>query len=68
MLDYLRIMIDARRARLEERGASAVEYALLIAGIAAVIVLVVYAFGHVLNTVFDSTCDKVGASASAGSC
>jgi pilus assembly protein Flp/PilA len=68
MLDYLRIMIDARRARLNERGASAVEYGLLITGIAALIVIVVYAFGGVLNVIFDSTCDKVGASASAGSC
>jgi pilus assembly protein Flp/PilA len=68
MLDYLRIMIDARRARLDERGASAVEYGLLIAGIAALIVIVVYAFGGVLNIIFDSTCDKVGASAGSGNC
>ena len=39
MQDYLRIMIAARTARMEERGASAVEYGLLIAGIAALIVL-----------------------------
>jgi len=68
MLEYLRIVLAARTARLGERGASAVEYALLITGIAALIVIVVYAFGGVLNTVFDSTCDKVGTSASAGSC
>ena len=40
MLDYLRIMLNARLARDEERGASAVEYGLLIAGIAALIVVV----------------------------
>ena len=38
MLDYLRIMLDARLGRMDERGASAVEYGLLIAGIAAMIV------------------------------
>jgi pilus assembly protein Flp/PilA len=68
MLDYLRIVIDARRARLDDRGASAVEYGLLIAGIAALIIVVVFAFGGVLNTIFDSTCDSVGTSAGAGNC
>ena len=36
MLDYLRIMLDARLAKMDERGASAVEYGLLIALIAGV--------------------------------
>jgi pilus assembly protein Flp/PilA len=65
MLDYLRIMLNARLAKMDERGASAVEYGLLIAGIAALIIVVVFAFGGVLNTIFKDTCDKVGASASA---
>jgi pilus assembly protein Flp/PilA len=68
MLDYLRIMLNARLAKMDERGASAVEYALLIAGIAALIVLVVYAFGGVLNNIFAHTCTSIGSSASAGSC
>jgi pilus assembly protein Flp/PilA len=68
MLDYLRIMIDARLAQRDERGASAVEYALLIAGIAGVIVMVIYAFGGVLNGVFTATCDSVGNSAGVGGC
>jgi pilus assembly protein Flp/PilA len=60
MFDYLRIMLSARLARLDERGASAVEYGLLIAGIAALIALVVYAFGGVvLNSLFVSTCNTV---------
>ncbi len=42
MLDYLRIMLNARLAKMDERGASAVEYGLLIAGIAALIVAVVF--------------------------
>ena len=69
MLDYIRIMIDAQRAKLDERGASAVEYGLLIAGIAALIVVVVFAFGGVLKNVFSNTCKSVGASAGGtGSC
>ena len=56
MLDYLRIMLAARR---DERGASAVEYGLLIAGIAALIVLVVFAFGDNIADIFNSTCDSI---------
>ena len=67
MLDYLRIMLNARLAKMDERGASAVEYGLLIAGIAALIVVVVFAFGGVLKNVFSNTCKTVGGSSS-GSC
>ncbi len=67
MLDHLRIMLNARLSRIDERGASAVEYGLLIAGIAAMIVLVVYAFGGVvLNGLFQSTCSTVASSAGTG--
>jgi len=62
MLDYLRIMINAQKAKMDERGASAVEYGLLIAGIAALIVVVVFAFGGVLTNIFSDTCDSVGQS------
>ena len=68
MLDYLRIMINARLARADERGASAVEYGLLIAGIAALIVVVVFAFGGVLTNIFSGTCTSVGNSAGVGGC
>ena len=54
MLDYLRIMLDARLAKMDERGASAVEYGLLIAGIAALIVVVVFAFGGVIKNIFQT--------------
>ncbi len=67
MLDYLRIMLNGRLAARDERGASAVEYGLLIAGIAALIVVVVFAFGGVLQNVFRDTCNSVGASAG-GTC
>jgi pilus assembly protein Flp/PilA len=68
MLDYLRIMLNARLAKMDERGASAVEYGLLITGIAALIVIVVFAFGGVLSNIFKKTCDSVGTSANAGTC
>ncbi len=68
MFDYLRILLDARLAKMDERGASAVEYGLLIAGIAALIVVVVFAFGGVLKNIFSNTCTKVGSSAGAGTC
>jgi pilus assembly protein Flp/PilA len=55
MLDYLRIMLNARLAKMDERGASAVEYGLLVAGIAALIVLIVFALGGTLRGVFSDT-------------
>jgi pilus assembly protein Flp/PilA len=67
MLDYLRIMLNAQKAKMDERGASAVEYGLLIAGIAALIVIIVFAFGGVLKHIFASTCTKVSVS-SGGTC
>ena len=68
MLDYLRIMLNARFAKMDERGASAVEYGLLIAGIAALIVIVVFAFGGVIQGIFQKTCSSIGSSAGAGTC
>ncbi len=59
MLEFLRIMLDARFDTRDERGASAVEYGLLIAGIAALIVVVALAFGDNLRDIFTSTCDSV---------
>jgi pilus assembly protein Flp/PilA len=68
MFDYLRILLSARLARHDERGASAVEYGLLITGIAALIAIMVYAFGGVISDVYKATCDSVGSSAGAGTC
>jgi pilus assembly protein Flp/PilA len=61
MLDYLRIILNARLAKMDERGASAVEYGLLVAGIAAVIVVVVFALGTTLKGVFTSTNTSISA-------
>jgi pilus assembly protein Flp/PilA len=68
MLDYLRIMLNARLAKMDERGASAVEYGLLITGIAALIVFMVFAFGGVIKNIFKNTCTSIGTSAGSGSC
>jgi len=63
MLTYLQILIGAQKSKMDERGASAVEYGLLVAGIAALIVLIVFAFGGVIQEVFQNTCDDVSAGA-----
>ena len=51
-------------SRRHEDGASAVEYGLLVAGIAALIVAVVFLFGGLIQNVFSNTCDKIKNSAS----
>ncbi|HEY0890496.1 MAG TPA: Flp family type IVb pilin [Nocardioides sp.] len=52
--------MSASRAgrRREQRGASAVEYGLLIAGIAALLVVILFAFGDSIRDVlFEDTCE-----------
>ncbi len=44
----------------DEEGASAVEYGLLIAGIAAVVMGAIYAIGSTLNTKFQSVQTQLG--------
>ena len=68
MLDYLRIMLNARTAKMDERGASAVEYGLLIAGIAALIVVVVFAFGGGSNGMYQKSCGTIFEDTHTGSC
>jgi pilus assembly protein Flp/PilA len=59
MLQYLQRLVN----RKDEQGASAVEYGLLVAAIAALIVLIVFALGGVVKEVFTNTCNSVQASA-----
>jgi pilus assembly protein Flp/PilA len=63
MIENLRTFIDSLRERRalrdEERGASAVEYGLLVAGIAALVVTIVFALGGTIETAFDKTEDCV---------
>ncbi|MEZ5097589.1 MAG: Flp family type IVb pilin [Nocardioides sp.] len=68
MLDYLRIMINARVAKMDERGASAVEYGLLVAGIAALIVAVIFLFGQQIADVFSGTCNDIQQSGYGSGC
>ena len=57
MVDYLRIMLAAHVKN--ERGASAVEYGLLVAAIAALIVVAVFGIGKVVSGAFGDTCDEL---------
>ena len=48
-MEHLRNLLQARRVDRDEAGASAVEYGLLVAGIAALIVAVVFLFGGMIS-------------------
>ena len=64
MLEFFRTITSRRN----EDGASAVEYGLLVAGIAALIVAVVFVFGGVIKDSFKGTCNRMArASATAAS-
>ncbi len=52
-------MQAVRRHAKQDDGASAVEYGLLVAAIAAVIVVIVFALGNVVKSKFQSTCNTV---------
>ena len=66
MLEFFRTITSRR----DEDGASAVEYGLLVAGIAALIVAVVFVFGGVIKNSFASTCGRLsqGSSTTASTC
>jgi pilus assembly protein Flp/PilA len=66
MLHY----IWALRERRNDEGATAVEYGLLVAAIAAIIVLVVFVLGKYVKGAFTSTCSSIstGTSTSSGTC
>jgi pilus assembly protein Flp/PilA len=55
---------DLVRRRKDEDGASAVEYGLLVAAIAAIIVIIVFSLGGVVKDVFNKTCSSIQATAS----
>lgn len=64
MIRYMRNLMNARN----DEGASAVEYGLLVAAIAAVIVVIVFSLGGVIKNVFSKTCSTVQSGAATGSC
>lgn len=61
MLENLR-----RLPSRDEAGASAVEYALLVTAIAAVIVIIVFALGGFTKGAFSKTCNAIGTGSSQG--
>ena len=55
MLQHLQRLVN----RKDEQGASAVEYGLLVAAIAAIIVIIVFSLGGVVKDVFNKTCSSI---------
>ena len=66
MLEYIRNV----NSRHNQDGASAVEYGLLVAGIAALVVAIVFVFGGIIQSAFQGTCNRVkqGSSTTAATC
>lgn len=62
MIERLSILLH-NLVKKDEKGASAVEYGLLIAGIAAVIVAAVMALGPVIEKQFSNTCSAIDSAA-----
>jgi pilus assembly protein Flp/PilA len=60
MLAYIRK--TTRKA--QDRGASAVEYGLMVAAIAAIIVGVVFGLGNLVKNTFSRTCTSIAAGSS----
>jgi pilus assembly protein Flp/PilA len=56
----MRTRIRRVQAGAYDRGASAVEYGLMVAAIAAVIVAIVFGLGGVVAGVFTGTCQHLG--------
>jgi pilus assembly protein Flp/PilA len=65
MLAYIRKITQSG-----DDGASAVEYGLLVAAIAALVVIIVFALGGLVRDVFQGTCEKIdsGATVASSSC
>jgi len=59
MLSYFRSVMNAKKS---DEGASAVEYGLLVAAIAAIIILVVFALGTYVKGAFKDTCTAFNSS------
>jgi pilus assembly protein Flp/PilA len=69
MLQFMQRLVHGRK---NEDGASAVEYGLLVAAIAAIIVIIVFALGNIVKGSFSSTCSAIASgnpsAGSVGSC
>jgi pilus assembly protein Flp/PilA len=64
MLDKIRVF--ASPTRRNEEGASAVEYGLLVALIAAVVVIAVFALGSLVKNTFHNTCQSISDNSAQG--
>jgi len=60
MVQFLAILLGAQKSKADQRGASAVEYGLLVAGIAAVIVVIVFALGRQIDDAFQTISGQLG--------
>jgi pilus assembly protein Flp/PilA len=56
MLFFMQRLFAGRKS---EAGASAVEYGLLVAAIAAIVVAIVFGLGRVVNGVFTKSCSGI---------
>jgi pilus assembly protein Flp/PilA len=56
MLQFIQRFTNRKK---DETGASAVEYGLLVAAIAALIVIIVFALGGLVKDVFSNTCSSI---------
>ncbi|WP_418062759.1 Flp family type IVb pilin [Pimelobacter simplex] len=59
MIQYLQILLNARLSKMDERGATAVEYGLLVALIAIAIITAVTLLGGNLSGLFDKVAKSV---------
>ncbi len=66
MLEMIRNLMNLKHVK-NENGASAVEYGLLVAGIAALIVVIVFAFGRVVAGSFSNSCTTIATTAKVSS-
>lgn len=66
MIQFLAILLGAQKAKADQRGASAVEYGLLVAGIAALIVVIVFTLGGQIRDAFTGVSGTIEDNAPAG--
>jgi pilus assembly protein Flp/PilA len=63
-----RALVERLTRRQRDDGASAVEYGLLIAGIAALIVVIVFALGSQIGNLFGNSCGTIRSAIEHNSC
>ena len=64
----LYITLQSLLGERRDRGATAVEYALIIAGVAAVLAVAVFALEGVLTEMFTTTCEEIQSADDAATC